>query len=128
MHYLGVDFGLKRVGLATSQGELASPLKTIEVRGFKDAVQKIVELTRAEDFDKIIVGLPEGKIGNTVLRFVAALRQEGLDVSEADETLSTKFAMHRMVEEGVSKDRRKTSDAYSAAIILQDYIESLNKR
>ncbi len=32
MKYLGVDFGLKRVGLAVSEGELASPLQTIEVK------------------------------------------------------------------------------------------------
>jgi len=80
MKYLGIDFGLRRVGLARSEGMLVTPLKIIEIKGFRDGVQQISDFARKEEFTKIVVGLPEGKIGKTVLGFVTALRKEGFNV------------------------------------------------
>lgn len=125
MKYLGLDFGLKRIGLATSEGNLASPLTIIEVKNLKDAAEKIVELVEKEGFEKIIVGLPEGKMGQTVLGFIKALRKNGLDVLETDETLSTQMALKNMTEQGISKKKRRVNDSQAAAIILQDYLDSL---
>ena len=123
MKYLGIDFGLKRVGLATSEGNLASPLKTIEVKGFKDIVEKVVKLVKTEGFDKIVVGLPEGKMGQTVLGFIKALRNFGIEAVEADETLSSQKATARMIELNVPKKDRRINDATAAAIILQNYLD-----
>lgn len=124
MKYLGVDFGLRRVGLAASDGQLSSPLKTIDVKGFKDAVDKIVQLTKVEEFNKIIVGLPEGKVGSTVLGFINALKRLGFDVESFDETLSTQKALDKMLEANIPKEKRQVSDAYSAAIILQNWLDN----
>lgn len=124
MRYLSVDFGLKRLGLATSEGELASPLKTIEIKGFKDAVEKVERLIRAEGFKKIIVGLPEGKMGKTVLGFINSLKKRGFDVEYADETLSSQKAVAQMIELNIPKNKRHINDAYSAAIILQNWLDS----
>lgn len=124
MRYLGVDFGLKRVGLAISEGTLASPLKTIEVRGLVDAIEKVREIAQSQGFTKIVVGLPEGKMGQTVLGFVKALKKKELDVVTTDETLSSQQAIQRMVELNIPKKLRLTNDAYSAAIILQNYLDS----
>lgn len=123
MQYLGVDFGLKRVGLATSEGDLASPFKTIEVRGFKDAVEKVIELSQKMDFRKIVVGLPEGKMGQTVLGFINALKKRGLDVSAADETLSTQAAISKMIDLNIPLKKRRVSDDIAAAIILQNWLD-----
>lgn len=124
MRYLGVDFGLKKVGLASSGGTLAAPLKTIEVKGFRDAVEKVEKLVTAEGFDKVIVGLPEGKIGQTVLGFVNALQKLGIDAETCDETLSSKRAKQLMIELGVSVKKRRFEDDIAAAQILQDYLDS----
>lgn len=124
MKYLGIDFGLKRVGLATSEGDLASPLKIIEVKGFKDAVKSIEELVNKEGFDKIIIGLPEGKIGRTVLDFVKAFKKKGADVECADETLSSQRAIQQMIKSGIPKRKRLISDDIAAAIILQNYLDN----
>lgn len=124
MRYLGIDFGLKRVGLASSAGTLAAPVKTIEVRGFKDALKKVMEQISSAGFDKIVVGLPEGKMGQTVLGFIKALRKAGIDVDTTDETLSTHQAIAQMIELNIPKNKRQTNDAYSAAIILQNYLDS----
>lgn len=127
MKYLGIDFGLKRVGLAISGGNLASPFKIIEVRNFKDAVEKVQQLIKAEKFDKIfdkiIVGLPQGKMGKNVLGFVKALKKAGLDVVTCDETLSTKRANSQMIETGFPLKKRRVNDAYAASIILQDWLD-----
>lgn len=124
MRYLGIDFGLKRVGLASSAGTLAAPLKTIEVRGFKDALKKVMEQISSAGFDKIVVGLPEGKMGRTVLGFIKALRRVGIDVDTTDETLSSQRAIAQMIELNIPKNKRQINDAYSAAIILQNYLDS----
>lgn len=127
MRYLGIDFGLRRIGLATSEhGQLAAPWKILEVTGFKDAACKLERVLNEESFDKIIVGLPEGKIGKTVLGFIKALEKKGLNVESADETLSSKNAVSQMVELEIPKNKRRFSDDYSAAIILQNYLD--NKR
>lgn len=125
MKYLGIDFGLRRVGLAASDGILASPLKTLKVKSFTEAIDKVVETVRKEKFDKIVIGLPEGKMGKTVSGFSNLLKKMGLDVETADETLSSQKAMQQMIELNVPKRDRRISDAYSATIILQSYLDLL---
>ncbi len=125
MKYLGIDFGLKRVGLAFSEGTLATPFKTLEVINFKDATVQVLNIIKEEGFEKVVVGLPEGKMGQTVLRFIKALKKSGLKVAEADETLSTHQATLQMIEAGIKRDKRQTNDAVAAAIILQNYLDLL---
>ena len=126
MRYLGIDFGLKRIGLATSEyGQLATPWKIVEAASFKDAVFKISQILAGEKFDKAVVGLPEGKIGNTVLGFIRALRSAGFNVESADEDLSSKQALSQMIERNVSKKRRRFNDDIAAVIILQNYLDNL---
>lgn len=125
MKYLGIDFGLKRVGLATSEGELSSPWKILEVRNFSDAVSQILKIIKEEKFDKIVVGLPEGKMGQNVIGFTKALSQAGIIVETCDETLSSQKAKKLMVEQGIKQKDRYFEDAYSADGILQDYLDSI---
>lgn len=117
MKYLGVDFGLKRIGLAISEGELASPWQVVDTQKFSEIIKKI-------SFEKIIVGLPEGKMGKNVMRFVNALKKQGFMVETADETLSSKKAIEAMIGQKAGQKKRRSNDATAAAIILQDYIES----
>ena len=124
MKYLGVDFGLRKIGLAYSEGELAAPIKTVEVSNFLDAVEKVYEFFKKEEFTKIVVGLPEGKMGKNVLGFVKKLKKRGLEVETFDETLSSKRAKQVMIELGVPLKKRRYEDAYSAAEILQDYLDA----
>ncbi|TSC87606.1 MAG: putative holliday junction resolvase [Microgenomates group bacterium Gr01-1014_7] len=125
MKYLGVDFGLRRVGLAISEGSIASPFKTIEVKDFSDAVEKIFQLVEKMGFSKIVIGLPEGKMGQTVRGFINALKKKGLDIVGADETLSSKQAILDMIAQNAPREKRKVTDAAAAAIILQNWLDSL---
>ena len=123
MKYLGVDFGLKRVGFAYSEGVIASPMKAIPVFSSKDAVQKI--LNQGKDFDKIIIGKPGGLIGKKVEKIVQILKQVNIDVETQDENLSSKRAIVNMIDLGISQKKRRINDAFAAAIILQEYLDNL---
>lgn len=124
MKYLGIDFGLRRIGLALSEeGIIASPLKTIEVKGFKDALIQVSEFIQREKFDKIVVGLPEARMGTNVLAFIKALKKMGFDVITSDETLSSQKATLQMVELNIPKNKRRFNDATAAAVILQQFLD-----
>lgn len=123
MKYLGIDFGLKRIGLAVSEGELASPWQILEVNNFSDAIEKISGVIKNSSFEKIVIGLPEGKMGKNVIGFIKALSKKGIEVETADETLSSKNALQTMIEQGVKEKKRHLQDAYSAAEILQNYLD-----
>lgn len=123
MRYLGIDFGLRKIGLATSEGELAAPLKVLEVSNFETTLNKIKAL--AKDFDKVIIGKPEGEIGRKVRKLIQNLKKDGVDTEAWDETLSSQKALDLMIKTGIGKKKRRIQDAYSAALILQDYLDNL---
>ena len=123
MKYLGVDFGLRRIGLAVSEGELASPYKIIEIKSLKEGVSKIIKEILDEGMDKVVVGMPEGETGKSAVKFIKSLKSEGLDVVEADETLSSVNAIDMMIRSGVPRSKRRFTDAHAAAEILQNYLD-----
>lgn len=124
MKYLSVDFGMRRVGLALSEGILASPLKIIHGQSLDDLVLKVSEVAKTEQIDKIIIGKPEGFIGRMVEVFAELFRKKGYEVDITDETLSTQDAIANMIEGGVSKKNRRLPDAEAASIILQNYLDN----
>lgn len=122
MKYLGIDFGLRRAGLATSEGNIASPWKVIAGSSLKDLSNKLIK--EAEGFDQLVVGRPEGKMGEVVKKVVKSLRSYGFQVAETDETLSTQQAISQMITLNIPRKKRRVDDAYSASIILQNYLNN----
>lgn len=123
MKYLGVDFGLKRVGLAVSEGELASPLKVLEVKSLEALIVSMIRIIETEKIDQVVVGMPEGDTGKLVKKFIKKLQSKGVDVVWSDETLSTQNALKYMIEMGVPKKKRRVNDAQAAAEILQQFLD-----
>jgi len=124
MKYLGIDFGLRKIGLAISEGELASPNGVLYVKNQADAISKIEDIVRKENIGQIVIGIPESGISKTILKVITELRLN-IPVELADETLSSQKAKKRMIELGIKKEKRIDEDAYSAALILQDYLDTL---
>ena len=124
MKYLGVDFVLRKIGLAVSEGQLSSPLVVIHIKNINEGVIKIEEIILKEKIDKIIVGLPESGIRDFILKFVKKLAQK-FQVATFEETLSSKNAKNIMISLGIGKKKRMEDDSYSASIILQNYLDSL---
>lgn len=124
MKYLGIDLGLKRIGFAISDGMLASPLKVIRVRGAQDALEQVLKVIKDEDAEVVVVGKPEGKMGQISGKFIQNLLQKGIKAESSDETLSSKNAIKTMVKLGLSKKKRMVNDSYAATQILQDYLDN----
>ncbi len=124
MKYLAVDFGLKKIGLAISDGIFSSPWKVVKVKNMDDCVRKINKILHEERFDKLIVGKPEGKLSKLIGRFVKNLKDKGAEVEIVDETLSSQKALRLMIEMGFSKKKRRTEDSFAAAEILQNFLDS----
>ncbi len=128
MRYLGVDYGLKKMGLAVSEGQIASPLSVVEISGLVDAVSKISHVIKQEEIERVLIGVPEsGEAKKIAKKFSAELKTkvENVSVIEADETLSSQTAKDLMIDLGVGEKARQKEDAYAATIILQNFLDSL---
>lgn len=130
MRYLGLDYGLKKIGLATSEGQIASPLKVLEISSLADAVNKILHVIKQEQIDRVVVGVPESGVAKSaVKKFItklkADLKESPVSVIEADETLSTSSAKDLMIDLGMGEKARQKEDAYAAVIILQNFLDSI---
>lgn len=130
MRYLGVDYGLKKMGLAISEGQIASPLKVIEINSLTDAVSKITHIIKQEEIERVVVGIPDsGEAKSIAKKFTSKLKEdlksETVSVIEADETLSSNSAKELMTDLGVGKKARQKEDAYAAVVILQNFLDSL---
>ncbi|MDO8498858.1 MAG: Holliday junction resolvase RuvX [bacterium] len=123
MKILGVDWGLKRVGLAVSEGSLASPFKVLKIKGLEDGVKRVVRVVKEEGVDYLVMGQPEGEMGRAVEKAAQALIGKGLKVELTDETLSTQEAKRVMLEMRIGKKARQEDNALSAAIILQRFLD-----
>lgn len=119
MKLLGIDYGRKKIGIATAEGILAQPWKVIQISSFKEAVKKTLQIQKGVGADKTIVGVSEGEMGEESKKFA-----ERINAETFDETLSTQTAQELSREGRVSRKKRKSlEDAYAAAVMLQSYLE-----
>ena len=65
MRVLGVDFGLRNVGLAfgDSEGAIATPLRSLRIASVRDAPAAVAAAAREAGADAIVVGVPLGLEG-----------------------------------------------------------------
>lgn len=134
MRILGIDYGTARVGIALSDelGILASPRAVLPYS--KAVIEQIADIVRREEVGSVVIGMPYGLKGETTestertKRFAEKLRAAlPCPVVEWDESFSSRRAVARMVEAGVRKSQRRkkeNTDAWAAAVVLQEYLES----
>lgn len=125
MRYLGIDYGMKRIGVAVSDGggSIAFPHSTLLRRGNVFVYDQILSLTKREDVERIVIGLPLGTDGSEteesgrVREFAKGLAAKtSLPIEFENEMFSS-----RMVEDaGVAKEH---VDESSAALVLQSYLD-----
>lgn len=127
---LGIDYGSKRVGLATGniEAKVASPLKTL--KNDETLVARIGDICEAEGIDTIVVGLPRGLDSQetaqswVVRQFASVLgHQLKLPVELQDEAGTSELARDRIGQAAARADKTAV-DQEAAAIILQDYLEN----
>lgn len=135
MHYLGVDWGERRIGLAYGdEVGVATPLPAAVGPTKKARFAHIDEVIRERRIERIVVGYPlnmNGSVGfkaREVDRFIAELEGRfGLPVIRVDERLTSQVAEAGMRaaggRSGRDERRKGTLDSRAAAVILQDYLE-----
>ena len=129
MRYLGIDYGIKRIGLALSDddGQMAFPGGIVMGHGDK-AIKEIAEKIKKENIGVIVVGLPIGLNGNetdqtSITRaFVTLLKKTfPIPIETENEMLTSRMAI-------ASGARDDHIDASSAAIILQSYLDKIKRK
>lgn len=132
---MGVDFGLKRVGLAVCDGLhiLASPLPVYNTKSMRNSIDHVARIAEENEVRGVVVGLPLNMDGTESVQSGRARafarnveKVTGLPVELFDERLTTVEADELLIEAGVKKaaDRAKLVDSMSAKVILQSYIDT----
>ncbi|MCU0727973.1 MAG: Holliday junction resolvase RuvX [Planctomycetes bacterium] len=131
---LGIDWGVKRHGLAVSDplGLAAHPVGVVERRGPDDGLPEVARIAREKGAERVVVGLPfhmDGRPGDhhaEVLAFVKRLREFlGLPVETIDERLTTVQAERALAEGGLSRKKRAARvDQTAACFILRSWLDA----
>lgn len=134
MRALGIDFGIKRVGLALSDptGTLCSPYKTIERTTRQALFDELLEIVHKESVEAVVVGLPLSLDGEDTMttrqarNFAESLgRRTQVPIHLWDERLSSAEAEQELEMAGVfGKKRRQALDSQAAVIILRSWLEN----
>lgn len=123
MKYLAIDYGSKRIGLATNDdtATIAFPYKTL-INTAK-STQEILDIIEQEKIDKVILGesknnaMKDNPIMTLVHKFKKELEERGIEVEFHAELYSSAQVLSIMGEQN------KAIDASAAAIILQSYLD-----
>jgi len=134
MKLLGIDYGIRRLGIAVSDplGMLATPFRTINTFSDEQSVTEVCNLIQETNAEKIIIGLPlnmnntEGPMVKKVRDFIEKLKlKTNLPIELSDERLSSCLVERTLLEANMSRNKRKgVRDKLAAQVILQGYIDT----
>jgi putative pre-16S rRNA nuclease len=125
---LAVDFGEKRIGLATGDtfAGMATPRRTIPRSSDEAAAREIARFCREDQVETLLVGVPrspedgrESEIAPRIRSFARKLaRAAALPLEFHEETLTSDEAARRL------RGRRSRAgiDAEAAAVLLEDWL------
>lgn len=131
---VALDVGDVRIGIAVCDEMrlIASPHSVYKRVGYGPDVRHIKALCDQMGTRSVLCGLPrnmDGSIGfqaQKVLALAQQLEAAGLHVIYQDERLTTVTAERALIEGGMHRQERKgTVDKVAAAVILQQYLDTL---
>jgi putative Holliday junction resolvase len=127
---LAVDFGERRIGLATSDASatVATPRRTLRRQDDENALEALERFGQEEEIELVLFGIPrspdgvESAFADRIRSFAAKLaRRTGLPVRFHEETLTSDEAARRLPRPAA----REELDAMAAAVLLEDYLSSV---
>lgn len=131
-HYLGIDWGKSRVGLALADEETRIAFAYTTLENDKNLLQKLAEIITRENIETAVIGIPfyvnrkeveyEGEKLGVIIKDAL-----GIEIYYQNEMFTTKMAQQGLIERGVKKIKRY-DDQESARIILQEWLDKLDKR
>ena len=134
---LALEIGDKRIGLAVSDpfNTYALPLQTYFRKNLKTDMAEIVKIVKEKGITLIVCGLPVNFDGTESVQtkkaafFIETLKNSvDIPVETADERCTTVEAERVLIEEDMSREKRKNYvDAIAATYILEGYLTKKNK-
>jgi len=131
---MGIDFGEKRIGIALSDPLLIFGYPFTTLQNDLTFMNNLSKIIREKNIAKVILGLPSSKFKSSaeLSKKVQTLKLEieskfKIEVILWDEEYTSAIAKARVIESVTKKSKRKNKDLldkHSAAIILQEYLES----
>ena len=133
MTYLGFDFGLRRIGVATGQTltGTASPQTPLNAHEGQPDWAQVAELIAQWQPEALVIGLPlnmdgtDNPITQRARKFAKRLHGRfHLTCHLVDERLSTREARERTGLQGKSDTHAGLLDSAAACIILEQFLDS----
>lgn len=127
MKILAVDYGLKRIGLAYSEGSFAQPMGKLLVNNQTDALEKVLRTAHTYEVELIVVGLPDPDSIGAHEFGEKLMKSSSFPVEFIDETMSSVGAAEKLKTQPLKK-RKELVDSAAASLILTAYLEGLSFR
>ena len=137
---MGIDFGKIRIGIALSDSLKMFAIAHKTILNNSSTFAEIEKIIKEKNVTKFILGIPNEErqnkdsktsVINDVKKFKESLKKKfELEVELWDETYTSAMAQQHILESVNKKVKRQNKDLldmYSAAIILQEYLD-LEKR
>lgn len=129
---LAVDFGERRIGLATSDesGSLATPRVTLLRKSDEVVLDELARFAAREEIAMAVFGIPrspegiESPIAGRIRSFAAKFeRKTGLPVRFHEETLTSNEASRRL--QSTRRASKDDVDRAAAAVLLEDFLSTV---
>ena len=137
MRVIGLDYGSVTCGVAISDETLliASPVETIRYKTMEELLTKLDIYFNEYKIDKIVLGNPinlDGSISTrselTLLFKDELIKRYNKEVIMMDERLTSVIVNNMLIMGNTSREnRKKVVDKLAASVILQSYLDRINK-
>lgn len=130
--FIGIDFGMSKVGLAISDPSkiISMPLKVLRYKNPKNLIEDLQIIATENNVDTFVVGYPlnmnneKNEMTSKVDNFKDELIDLGFKVFLQDERLSSESAKKIMHEQNIKTGNNKEQiDLIASTIILQSFLD-----
>jgi putative Holliday junction resolvase len=131
---MGIDYGEKRIGIALSDPLLTFAYAFTTLLNDSSFLTKLSKIIEEKKIAKIILGLPSDRfrsskeLSQKVLKLKSEIETKNkIEIILWDEEYSSAIAKEKVIESVTKKSKRKRKDlldSHSAAVILQEYLDS----
>jgi putative holliday junction resolvase len=131
---MGIDYGEKRIGIALSDPLLTFAYAFTTLSNDSTFLNKLSKIIEEKKINKIILGLPSDRfrsskeLSQKVLKLKSEIEtKKKIEIVLWDEEYSSAIAKEKVIESVTKKSKRKRKDlldSHSAAVILQEYLDS----
>jgi len=131
---MGIDYGEKRIGIALSDPMLTFAYPFITLQNNSSFLKNLSRIIEEKKINKIILGLPSSSFKSSkelsikVLKLKSEIEMKNkIEVVLWDEEYSSAIAKEKVIESVTKKSKRRQKDLldrHSAAVILQEYLDS----